>query len=84
MPNLAGKFYSDSIWHQYQVCFLYAMIINKGKNNFPYSALQAGIDTFVMLFGIAVYGHFLGSFKEIKFEMAEVTLLCQKIANSSE
>ena len=77
MPIYTGKFYEDTITNQYQVCFMYAMMINKGRNIYPYATIQAALDTLWMLLGIAVYGHLLGSFKEIKFEMAEITILCQ-------
>lgn len=34
-----GKFYEDSLTHQYMVCFFYALVINMGKNVQPLTPL---------------------------------------------
>ena len=62
-PQWQGKFYDESVFHQYQVSLNYAMIINKGKNVFPLTTLQAFIDTISMMLGIAIYGQILSGFK---------------------
>ena len=74
-PLWAGKFYHDSTEHMYLVCLTQAMLINRGKNVQPATSLQAFLDVALMLLGIAVYGHVLGVFKEVKFEMAEISIL---------
>ena len=56
------------------------MIINKGKNVYPMTSLQALVDLLITLLGIAFYGHILGTFKEVKFEMAELSFLNQRIS----
>lgn len=37
-----------------------------------------------MMVGIAVYGHILGGFKQIKFDMAKVSYMYQDISYSAE
>ena len=58
------------------------MIIHKGKNVFPLTTLQASIDTFTMMFGIAVYGQFIGSFSAIIKELAEKRIYFERISNA--
>jgi hypothetical protein len=58
------------------------MIINKGKNAHPMTSLQAFVDLIVTLLGIAFYGHVIGVFKEVKFELAELSFLNMRVANS--
>jgi hypothetical protein len=58
------------------------MIINKGKNVYPMTTLQTAVDFLTTLLGIGIYGNVLGSFQEVKFEMAELSFLFQKITNS--
>jgi hypothetical protein len=57
--------------HKYLVCLIYALVINKGRNVMPLTTLQTIVDTLSTMLSIAVYGHILGGFKEVKFEMAE-------------
>ena len=56
------------------------MIINKGKNVFPLTTLQAFIDTISMMLGIAIYGQILGGFKEIHQDNTELTLIFSSMA----
>ena len=46
------------------------------------SSLQATVDLLITLLGIAFYGHILGTFKAVKFEMAELSFLNQRISHS--
>ena len=39
------------------------------------TSLQAFVDLILTLLGIWFYGHVLGTFKEVKFEMAELSFL---------
>ena len=46
------------------------------------TSLQAFVDLIVTLLGIAFYGHVIGVFKEVKFELAELSFLNMRVANS--
>ena len=81
-PMWEGKFSDTSAMHQYIVCLNYSLILNKGKNILPLTKLQHIVDMISMLLGLAFLGYLLGQFKLIKFEMAEMSFIYQKISSS--
>ena len=77
-----GRFYEDTLLHQYLVCFSFAMMLNVGKDVSPISLSQTMASTLFLLFGIPFYGHMLSQFREVKEEQAELPNLLEKMSRS--
>lgn len=78
----SARFYEDTIAYQYIVCFSFSMMLNSGKDTSPISTAQTVVNILLILFGIAIYGHVLSQFLEIKQEMAEMSIALGRMSRS--